>query len=102
MIVVHEHHDGPLALGTDEHRRAWLPRLGPTAYLLAVELASYAPGTYDAAALARALGVGPARMVAALDRLRRGGHAERIGTSPQGEPVYTIALAVGHPRPTAA
>lgn len=97
MILTHELGDGPLQIGSTAHRHAWLPRLGPTAYVLALELAGRATAELDD--LGARLGVHPRKAAAALERLQCFRHVERIGDSPTGEPVYALVLTVDHPRP---
>lgn len=52
-------------------RRTWLPRIGPTAYLLLLELEENQPTELELEEMARRLGVSPAVLHRTLDRLHR-------------------------------
>lgn len=83
-----------LTVGSEEHRRAWLPVLGPAAYLLALELVTGGPDRQPEE-LARALGIRPRRVAESIDRLRRYGHLE-LGRG-EDSPALLVATTVSRP-----
>lgn len=102
MIVLRApSHPGQLYVGSEEHRQAWLPRLGPTTYVLVVELLA-GPADRQVHELARALGVRAKKLGEALCRAEQFGHLWLAATSTAEEPIYQVATTVRHPRPRAA
>lgn len=100
VAVSHDLGSGTLPVGTDAHRIAWLPLLGPTAYLLALELARRTPGDVYVAGLAFDLGVRPYTVGQGVKRLVRFRHLRPTG--PMGaalteHPRYVLYLSVPEP-----
>jgi len=85
--------DATMSVGSGIYREEWLPVLGPTSYLLMLDLKLHCPGRVELYDVSRRLGVKPQRARDALDRLVHFGQLVELIETDDGEQLYGVVLA---------